>query len=50
LTIGNEVTQPIRCSVSELSLAFAERAGFRRIKSDKTICLPVGANRIAIND
>lgn len=52
LTIGNELTETTGCRVSEFSFAFAarKRAGFRSVKSDKAMRLPVGANSIAIND
>jgi hypothetical protein len=52
LTIGNELAEAGGCRVSEFPLTFAacERAGFRSIKSDKPICLSVGANCIAVHD
>jgi hypothetical protein len=52
LTIGNELTKTVRRGVSKFPFAFTprERTGFRGIKSDKAIRLPIGANRIAIDD
>jgi len=51
LRVGNELAETVGRSVSEFSFAFAtgERAGFRSIKSDKAIYLPIGANCITIN-